>query len=75
MMKENIKLFDDFWVEMKEKHSVIGLRNADYMTWRYLDLSRRDYLIYMDIENGQTCGYVVERITRVDEFASKRDRY
>lgn len=62
---ENIQLFDLFWEKIKFKYSVIGVRNAEYMKWRYLELPLRDYWIYMAVQNYLPCGYVIGRISEV----------
>lgn len=63
--KVNVDLLDVFWKEIKDKYSVIGMRNADYFIWRYIDLPRRDYAIYLAKKDGKPCGYIVGRITEV----------
>lgn len=66
--KENVYLMDNFWQAIKEKYSVIGVRDAKYFLWRYINLPRRDYVIMMAIKNNKPVGYIVGRITDVAEM-------
>ncbi len=62
---KNIQLFDMFWEKIKLKYSVIGIRNVEYMKWRYLKMPLRKYYIYMVVQNELPCGYIVGRISEV----------
>lgn len=63
--EKNVGLFDTFWEEIKMKYSVMGVRDANYMKWRYLNIPLRDYCIFMAVENGLPCGYVIGRVSEV----------
>lgn len=66
--KSNIRLFDELWEALSEEYKVIGIRNAEYIKWRYFDLPRRDYRILMAMENGKPVGYIIGRITDVAQM-------
>ncbi len=62
---ENVSLFDDFWKKIQDKYHAIGVRNAEYIKWRYLDMPHRHYRIFMAVEKGIPKGYIIGRITNV----------
>lgn len=62
---KNANLFDDFWRKNMNKYNVIGVRDASYMRWRYIEMPRRDYKIYAVQEGGRVKGYIIGRITEV----------
>ncbi len=61
-------LFDAFWKKICRKYPIIGVRNAAYMKWRYLDMPLREYMIYMAMKKGEPCGYVVVRVCTVSDM-------
>lgn len=62
---ENVDLFDRFWQAIKDKYSIIGVRDSRYVMWRYINMPYRNYEIAMALENGEPKGYIVGRVTEV----------
>lgn len=63
--KDNIFLIDQFWNDNKYKYEVIGVRDSDYISWRYLNMPCREYIIYTACDGENVAGYVIGRITEV----------
>ena len=63
--KQNVDLFDALWKQLQEKYKVLGVRDAKYMLWRYINIPLRKYTIYMAVKDGRPCGYLVGRIAQV----------
>lgn len=62
---ENVEYFDQFWGRITRKYPVLGVRDTGYIRWRYLDMPRRDYKIYMAFKDNLPCGYIIGRISTV----------
>ncbi len=62
---KNIYLFDLFWERIRYKYSVIGVRDAEYIKWRYLHMPLREYTLYMAVQNQKPLGYIIGRISEV----------
>lgn len=62
---KNIRMFDVFWKKARRKYPVVGVRDAEYMKWRYLHMPLREYGIYMAVQGHSPCGYVVSRVSEV----------
>ena len=63
--KSNVGLINDFWNAVKDKYSVIGVRDADYFNYRYLDVPIRKYYSFFYIKNGKVVAYAVGRVREV----------
>jgi hypothetical protein len=53
--------FDGFWQKALSLYPILGIRNRNYLTWRYFKHPTRDYVIYRAIRNGEMRGYIVLR--------------
>jgi len=62
--------FDDFWQKAFSLYPVIGVRNRNYLTWRYLQHPTRTYTIYRARQNGEMKGYIVLRRVELLNFNS-----
>jgi GNAT superfamily N-acetyltransferase len=62
--------FDTFWQKALSLHSIIGIRNRNYLTWRYLRHPTRNYTIYRAKKNGEMIGYIVLRKVELLQFNS-----
>ncbi len=52
--------FNKFWTKVSPGFSMLGLRNADFLTWRFLRLAYRDYRIFCLLDESKNlAGYVV----------------
>jgi hypothetical protein len=62
--------FDDFWQKASSLHPIMGVRNRNYLTWRYLRHPTRDYTIFRAKQNGEMKGYIVLRKVDLLKFNS-----
>jgi len=62
--------FDHFWQKALSLYSIIGIRNRNYLTWRYLQHPTRNYTIYRAKKNGGMTGYIVLRKVELLKFNS-----
>jgi GNAT superfamily N-acetyltransferase len=63
-------LFDDFWQKVYSLHPIVGVRNRNYLTWRYLQHPTRNYTIYRAKKSGEMKGYIVLRKIELLNFNS-----
>jgi GNAT superfamily N-acetyltransferase len=63
-------LFDRFWQRTLSLHPIVGVRNRNYLTWRYLQHPTRNYIIYRARKNGEMKGYMVLRKVDLLNFNS-----
>src|SRR4030042_3131671 len=64
------ELFDGFWQKGLSLHPIMGVRNRNYLTWRYLKHPTRKYTIYRAMKNGEMRGYIVLRKVELLNFNS-----
>jgi len=64
------ELFDRFWQKALSLHPLIGSRNRQYLTWRYLQHPTRHYTIYRAQRRGEMMGYIVLRKVELLNFNS-----
>jgi hypothetical protein len=62
--------FDHFWQKASALYPIIGVRNKNYLTWRYLQHPTRNYTIYRAKEHGEMKGYIVLRKVELLNFSS-----
>ncbi len=62
--------FDGFWQKALSSYYIMGIRNRNYLTWRYVKHPTRDYVIYRAIRNGEMRGYIVLRKVELLNFNS-----
>jgi len=53
--------FNAFWQKALSLYPVMGIRDQNYMTWRYLRHPTRTYIIYRAIKKGEMGGFIVLR--------------
>lgn len=68
LTSENVGQMDVFWAKIKGKYSVMGVRDAAYIRYRYLNVPRRTYYPYIAVENGEPVAFAVGRIREVAGF-------
>lgn len=60
-----ISSFDDsidgFWRRVSSGYEIIVMRNKEYLNWRYVKISNKNYVIYLAKEKDEVCGYIVLR--------------
>jgi len=62
--------FDGFWEKAISLYPIMGIRNRNYLTWRYLQHPTRNYVIYRAKKNGEMKGYIVLRKVELLNFNS-----
>jgi hypothetical protein len=62
--------FDAFWQKAYPLHPIVGVRNRNYLTWRYLRHPTRHYDIYRAKKSGEMKGYIVLRKVELLNFNS-----
>ena len=62
--------FDGFWQKALSLYPIIGVRNRNYLTWRYLQHPTRTYTIYRAKKSGEMKGYIVLRQVELLKFNS-----
>ena len=62
--------FESFWHKALSLHPIIGVRERDYMTWRYFQHPTRTYTVYRVKEGGEMKGYIVLRKVELLNFNS-----
>jgi hypothetical protein len=68
----NLSNIDAFWAKVKNKYPIMGIRNADYIRWRYFENPYRDYQLYgiHKKNSSELIGYIVGRCTEVDGMST-----
>jgi len=60
--------FDEFWKSIKDKYKVIGVRNSEYIKWRYSDIPIREYYIIGAYRNEELIAYSILRNTEIEKY-------
>lgn len=68
--ESNIKDIDGLWNRIKQNYKVIGVRDSQYIKWRYIDVPLREYKILAVKKDDQVLGYIVSNIKDVDGICS-----
>jgi hypothetical protein len=58
--------FDDLWQRCARDHQVIGVRDRDFLTWRFTSRPDTSYLCLAAARGSQILGYLVYRIVERD---------
>lgn len=68
----NLSELNDFWTKIQHKYPIMGIRNADYLRWRYYDIPLREYQIYgvRQKSGSSLLGYIIGRCTEVAGMSS-----
>jgi GNAT superfamily N-acetyltransferase len=62
--------FDLFWEKAISLHPITGVRDRNYLNWRYLQHPTRKYAIYRALQEGEMKGYIVLRKVDLLNFNS-----
>lgn len=62
--------FEHFWHHTLSLYPIMGIRDRNYMTWRYLRHPTRTYTIYRAIKKGEMRGFIIIRKVDLLEFHS-----
>ena len=68
LTEKNVNLMDAFWDKIKDKYPIMGIRNAEYIHYRYMNVPRRTYYPYVAMEKGEIVAFSVGRIREVAGF-------
>jgi hypothetical protein len=68
LKENNVFHMDEFWEKIKDCYPVMGIRNAEYIRWRYLTVPRRKYYPYVAVVNNKVVAFAVGRIREVSKF-------
>lgn len=60
--KDNVELMNKFYLKIKNKYKNLCVKDASYVTWRFLNCPTRDYKVLAYIEDEEVQGYIVVRI-------------
>ncbi|KUO72781.1 MAG: hypothetical protein APF81_00735 [Desulfosporosinus sp. BRH_c37] len=68
----NLSAMNTFWTKVQDRYPIMGIRNADYIRWRYFENPYRDYQLYgIHRKNcSELIGYIVGRCTEVEGMPS-----
>lgn len=61
----NVELMNHFWDAVKDKYPVIGVRNAEYIKYRYLDVPIRKYYPFFYVKEDKVVAFAVGRVRKV----------
>ncbi len=62
--------FDFFWQKAASSHSVLGVRDTPFLTWRYIRHPSRQYTLFRAMKDGEMRGYIVLRKVELLKFNS-----
>jgi len=62
--------FEPFWRKVLSLNPIMGIRDKNYMTWRYLQHPTRTYTIFRATKKGEMGGFIVLRKVDLLEFNS-----
>lgn len=62
LKNNNLNYIDDFWNAIKNKYSVMMLRDSKYIKYRFLDIKHRQYYPYFAIKDGKPVAFSIGRI-------------
>jgi hypothetical protein len=57
---------DDLWQRAAAPHTLIPVRDRQYLNWRYCDCPTRKYRIHVAESDGKLVGYLVHRVFEKD---------
>jgi hypothetical protein len=68
----NLSDMNAFWDTIQDKYPIMGIRDADYIRWRYFENPYRDYQLYgiQKKNSSELIGYIVGRCTEVEGISS-----
>jgi len=63
--KGNVTIMEQFWSKVKDKYSIMNIRDEAFIRFRYLDMPYRKYMPCFVMQDGDPVGFVVGRIMDV----------
>jgi len=68
----DLSAMNAFWTKVQHKYPIMGIRDADYIRWRYFNNPYRDYQLYgiHKQNSSELLGYIVGRCTEVEGLSS-----
>ena len=67
---QNVGLMDCFWNSIKDKYKILGIRDAEYISFRYLNVPTREYNPYAYLVDGKPVAFIVSRIREVAKITT-----
>lgn len=68
--EDNVKDIDVLWDKIKDSFKVIGVRDSQYIKWRYINIPLRKYKILALKKDNEILGYIVGNFRDVDGINS-----
>ena len=59
LTENNRSAFDTFWDKVKDKYPIMGVRNFEYIKWRYMNVPMKAYKIFVAWERRRIIGFAV----------------
>ena len=68
----NLSELNAFWAKVQDKYPIMGIRDEDYIRWRYFENPYRDYQLYgiHKKNSSELIGYIVGRCTEVEGMSA-----
>lgn len=61
----NYQIMNVFWEKVVNKYGIIGIRDAKYIKYRYLNVPTREYHPYVYLVNNEPVAFIVSRVRYV----------
>ncbi len=68
LTEHNVNLMNAFWEKIKDKYHIMGIRDAEYIRYRYMNVPRRKYYPYAAVVNNEVVAFAVGRIREIAGF-------
>ena len=68
LSEDDFSEFDTFWNSVKDKYPIMGVRNAEYINWRYLTAPLRDYTVFIAKDKDKIVGYTAVTTQLVEDI-------
>lgn len=66
----NVKDIDVLWNKIKNNYKVLGVRDSQFIKWRYIDIPLREYKIIAVKKADDILGYIIGNVKDVDGICS-----
>ena len=70
LTNQNVDLMDSFWNSVKDKYNILGIRDSEYISFRYLNVPTREYFPYAYLVDGKPVAFIVSRIREVAKITT-----
>ena len=66
----NLYLIDEFWELVKDKYPIMLVRDSNFIKFRYINIPRRKYKIYITIKDNIPVSLIIGRVTEIEKMKS-----